>query len=161
MHERFLSSRYLRKTCGETKAVDGVDLSLAAEIVTDPNNGSGKTTFLECVEGLHRRMLAPLLCVRKVHAYGSPLPEGVGVQCSKWPVGVTGTLPLREHLRWPTFRLIASVTKTKDDRGQALRYTVADRNVIVSLVWPSWATANRLPRRNNSRGWTQRHAQHS
>ena len=41
---------------GETKAVDGVDLSLAAgEIVTIlGHNGSGKTTFLECVEGLRK-----------------------------------------------------------------------------------------------------------
>ena len=72
----------IRKTYGETKAVDGVDLSLAAgEIVTIlGHNGSGKTTFLECVEGLRKPDAGTVTLCGKVHAYGSPLPEGVGVQ---------------------------------------------------------------------------------
>jgi len=72
----------IRKTYGETKAVDGVDLSLAAgEIVTIlGHNGSGKTTFLECVEGLRKPDAGIVTLCGKVHAYGSPLPEGVGVQ---------------------------------------------------------------------------------
>lgn len=72
----------IRKTYGETKAVDGVDLSLSAgEIVTIlGHNGSGKTTFLECVEGLRKPDAGTVTLCGKVHAYGSPLPEGVGVQ---------------------------------------------------------------------------------
>ena len=64
----------IRKTYGETKAVDGVDLSLSAgEIVTIlGHNGSGKTTFLECVEGLRKPDAGTVTLCGKVHAYGSP-----------------------------------------------------------------------------------------
>lgn len=75
-------ARGIRKAYGETKAADGVDLALSGgEIVTIlGHNGSGKTTLLECVEGLRKPDAGIVTVFGKVHAYGSPLPRGMGVQ---------------------------------------------------------------------------------
>lgn len=147
----------IRKTYGETRAVDGVDLSLAAgEIVTIlGHNGSGKTTFLECVEGLRKPDAGTVTLCGKVHTYGSPLPEGVGVQMQQ------EQLPPRIKVR-EALSLFASIygvdgpppdlmqAMTIEARGQALRYAQwRTETSCEPRTGLHGRPANRLPRRTN------------
>lgn len=119
-------ARGIRKAYGKTKAVDGVDLSLAGgEIVTIlGHNGSGKTTFLECVEGLRKPEAGTVTVFGKVHTYGSSLPRGMGVQMQQEQL--PSRIKVREALG--LFASIHGVGGPPSDLMQAMSLdTLADK----------------------------------
>lgn len=77
-----LTATDVRKHYGPVKAVDGVSLTLKpGEIVALlGHNGSGKTTFLECVEGLRRPDAGSISILGQQQRFGSRVPERLGVQ---------------------------------------------------------------------------------
>jgi putative ABC transporter, ATP-binding subunit len=77
-----LSAQNITKSYGSIRAVDAMDLEIyAGEIVVIlGHNGSGKTTFIECIEGLRRPDAGTVRIFGQPHSYGARTPTGMGVQ---------------------------------------------------------------------------------
>jgi ABC-2 type transport system ATP-binding protein len=91
--ETLLACRGLRKRFGETTALAGVDLTVAAGEVRGlvGANGAGKSTLLRCVLGLARPDAGEieLLGRRQAPSAGHPLDGVAGlVDGTRWPTGM-------------------------------------------------------------------------
>lgn len=77
-----LTATNVTKSYGAVRAVDGVSLEVSAgEIVALlGHNGSGKTSLLECIEGLRRPDSGRIEILGREHSYMARVPDGLGVQ---------------------------------------------------------------------------------